>query len=299
MVLYFCSVRQDFLRSVRSVRGGHSAVLGVCQPGVYRDSRCLNGRCWLACGPLARCYVGNSDVDLAVARDGNLYFATMLFDRDAGEGRLITIGVSRDIGASWGWTTLSRTRFDDRPWVEVAPDGTAHVIWNDGSGVSHAVSRDRGATWMEMDRIHDQGGSSHLAIGPSGELAVRIAPLSASGNKFHAGVDLIAVSSDARRLLAEASRPGRARLVPRPRGAREHTPMGRAAGLGPSRPALLAMDRQDGRAVGAVEGSWHELEDVGGRTGSPTGLFPLSGRHWFPTSWLRPGSRRPTRTCAT
>ena len=140
--------------------------------------------------------VGNSDVDLAVATDGTLYFASMLFDRTTFEGRQIAIGVSTDAGSTWRWTTLSQQRFDDRPWVEVAPDGTTHVIWNDGSGVSHVSSRDRGATWTRPARIHDKGGSSHLAVGPSGEVAVRITPASASGNKFDEGVELIAVSTD-------------------------------------------------------------------------------------------------------
>lgn len=139
---------------------------------------------------------GNSDVDLAVASDGTLYFVSMTFDRATNEGRQIAIGASTDTGASWRWTTLSKVRFDDRPWVEVAPDGVAHVIWNDGSGVSHGTSRDRGATWTSAARIHDKGGSSHLAIGPAGELAVRITPFSASGNKYDEGVDLIAVSTD-------------------------------------------------------------------------------------------------------
>jgi hypothetical protein len=140
--------------------------------------------------------IGNSDVDLAVAPDGTLYFASMLYDRTANEGQQIAICVSSDVGASWRWTTVSKTRFDDRPWIEVAPDGTAHAIWNDGSGISWTVSRDRGATWTEMERIHDKGGSSHFAIGPAGELAVRITPLSASGNKYDEGLDLIAVSTD-------------------------------------------------------------------------------------------------------
>lgn len=139
---------------------------------------------------------GNSDVDLAVARDGTLYFATMGFDRAAGEGTHIAIGTSPDAGATWLWHELSHDRFDDRPWVEVAPDGTAHVIWNDGSGVSHAVSADRGATWSERARVHPQGGSSHLAIGPAGEVAVRVTPLSASGNTYQEGVELVAVSAD-------------------------------------------------------------------------------------------------------
>ena len=67
-----------------------------------------------------------------MAADGTLYFASMTFDRTVDEGRGIAIGASADAGATWTWTALSKTRFDDRPWVEVAPDGTAHVIWNDG-----------------------------------------------------------------------------------------------------------------------------------------------------------------------
>ena len=139
--------------------------------------------------------IGNSDVDLAVATDGTLYFVVMSYNRKSEEGTGVAVGVSRDRGSTWKWTTLSRNRFDDRPWVEVAPDGTAHVVWNDG-GVNHRSSTDRGATWSSVTRVHPQGCSSHLAIGPHGELAVRVTPLSASGNKFDEGVDLIAVSTD-------------------------------------------------------------------------------------------------------
>jgi len=140
--------------------------------------------------------IGNSDVDLAVAPDGTLYFITMLYDRTASEGRQVSVAASSDIGKTWSWVLLSKKRFDDRPWVEVAPDGTAHAIWNDGSGVTHSFSKDRGISWSNPFRIHPQGGSSHLAVGPKGEVAVRITPRSASGNKFHAGVDLIAISAD-------------------------------------------------------------------------------------------------------
>ncbi len=140
--------------------------------------------------------IGNSDVDLAVARDGTIYFVSMAFDRSVGQGTEIAIGVSHDVGATWHWSSLSKVRFVDRPWVAVAPDGTVHVIWNDGHGVAHAVSRDAGATWIEMSRVTTVGGSSHLAVGPHGELAVRIAPISASGNKFDSGVDQIAVSTN-------------------------------------------------------------------------------------------------------
>jgi Tol biopolymer transport system component len=146
--------------------------------------------------PRAQGAVGNSDMDLAVAPDGTIYFVTLFFDVEKYEGRQVSVGVSKDVGATWTWTLLSKTRFDDRPWVKVAPDGTAHVIWNDGAGVCHAVSLDGGLTWTERERIHPQGGSSHLAMGPNGEMAVRITPPSASGNRYDEGVDLIAVSTD-------------------------------------------------------------------------------------------------------
>ena len=140
--------------------------------------------------------VGDSDVDLAIAPDGTLFFVNMGFDRKAREGTHIAIGVSRDLGATWRWTLLSKNRFDDRPWVKVAADGTAHVIWNDGNGIRYVVSRDGGVTWIQRPRIYPQGGSSHLAVGPNKEVAVRVTPLSASGFKFNEGVDLIAISVD-------------------------------------------------------------------------------------------------------
>lgn len=45
--------------------------------------------------------IGNSDVALAVAHDGTLYFANLLFDRDMNEGREVSVGVSPD-GARLG-----------------------------------------------------------------------------------------------------------------------------------------------------------------------------------------------------
>lgn len=148
-------------------------------------------------GTEAQGAVGNSDVDLAVAPDGTLYFVSLTFDNAAREGRQVAVGVSHDGGATWHWTLVSRTRFDDRPWVKVAPDGTAHIIWNDGHGVSHSVSRDGGMTWRQAGRVSDHGGSSHLAIGPHGELAVRIVPPAASGNQCDTGADFVSVSTDA------------------------------------------------------------------------------------------------------
>ncbi|MGA8506417.1 MAG: tetratricopeptide repeat protein [Candidatus Sulfotelmatobacter sp.] len=152
--------------------------------------------------------IGNSDVDLAVSRDGTLYFVTMGFDNKAFEGKHVAIGVSRDSGNTWHWTMLSKKRFDDRPWVAVEPNGAAHVIWNDGNGVYHTVSRDRGVTWSPAQLIHPQGGSAHLAVGPKGELAVRITPASASGNKIEPGVELVAVSTDGGNTWEKHSVPG-------------------------------------------------------------------------------------------
>jgi hypothetical protein len=140
--------------------------------------------------------MGNSDVDLAMGPDGTLYFISMGFSWQTFEGERIAIGVSSDEGANWTWTVVSEDRYDDRPWIEVAPDGTAHAIWNDGAGINHVVSTDNGHTWEELDRVHPAGGSSHLAIGPAGELAVRVTPLSASGHRYDEGLELIAVSDD-------------------------------------------------------------------------------------------------------
>jgi hypothetical protein len=177
-------------------------------PGLWRSrDRCAT---WenVNVGSKATGAIGDSDVDLAVGRSDTLYFVTMGFDPKVMEGTFVSIGVSKDRGVTWSWKTLSKNRFDDRPWVGVAPDGTAHVIWNDGSGVRHAVSRDDGATWTVGPRIHDEGGSSHLAIGPNGEVAVRITPASASGNKFTPGVDLIAVSRDGGKTWQKHVAPG-------------------------------------------------------------------------------------------
>ena len=157
-------------------------------------------------GTKANGAAGNSDPDLAVARDGTLYFVTHIHDRE--KGNQINVGVRKDAGATWKWTPLSKTRFDDRPWVEVAPDGTAHVIWNDGAGVCHAVSRDGGLTWTKAARIHPQGGSSHMAVGPNGEVAVRVTPTSAAGPKYDEGVDLIAVSADGGMIWRKEPAPG-------------------------------------------------------------------------------------------
>ncbi len=189
---------------------GYSQAAGEADspPRLFRSRD--GGSSWSAVdvGSAEQGAVGNSDVDLAVAPDGTLYFLTMGFDRTTSTGTHVAVGVSHDVGESWTWTWLSEDRFDDRPWISVAPNGAAHVIWNDGSGVSHAVSEDGGHTWTERDRIHPLGGSSHLAVGPAGELAVRITPLSASGNRFDADVEIIATSNDGGSTWAKQTPPG-------------------------------------------------------------------------------------------
>ena len=158
-----------------------------------------NGATWsrVDLGPSAEGAIGNSDMDLAVAPDGTLYYVSMTFVNSIGEGQQIAIGVSRDVGETWSWNVLSKHRFDDRPWVDVAPDGTVHVIWNDGEGVQHVVSHDAGATWSQPALVYLHAGSSDLAVGPNGELAIRLIPWAASHNFRNPEVDAIAISTDA------------------------------------------------------------------------------------------------------
>jgi hypothetical protein len=206
--------------------------------------------------------IGNSDVDLAVARDGTIYFVTMGFDLKKQEGTHIAVGVSRDGGSTWHWTTLSQNRFDDRPWVAVAPDGTAHVIWNDGTGVYHTLSHNRGATWSKPQRIHAKGGSSHLAVGPHGEIAVRVVPISASGNKYDEGVDLIETSTDEGSTWQE-------RRVP---GERDWAPLSTPGAI-PRWVEPVAWDE-----TGALYLLWTDLKGLWlGRSGD-------RGQHW--SKWL-------------
>jgi hypothetical protein len=181
---------------------------GEDTPSLWRSND--DGRTWKSVdvGALQDGAVGNSDTDLAVAPDGTIYLAEMSFDRDKGEGLQMSVAASRDSGATWKWSMLSRRRFDDRPWIEVSADGVPHMIWNDGNGVSHFVSRDRGASWTEGPRIFPGGGSSHLAISPTGPIAVRIVPLEASGNRVRPGVDFIEVSEDGGRTWTPRNAPG-------------------------------------------------------------------------------------------
>lgn len=168
------------------------------------------GRTWsrLNLGSESDGAIGNSDVDLAVDSAGTIYFVQMGFDRSVGKGTSIAMAVSRDVGQTWKWQMLSREPFVDRPWVEVAPDGAAHVIWNDTAGVHYTKSTDKGATWSPARLIHNKGGSSHLAVGPRGEVAVRIAPIAASGNKLDEGTDLIAISTDGGATWQKRDAPG-------------------------------------------------------------------------------------------
>jgi hypothetical protein len=157
---------------------------------------------------------GNSDVDLAAGPHGALYFVALTYDPKLAEGKRVSVGVSENEGRTWRWTTLSRARFDDRPWVAVTPDGAAHVVWSDEFGVYHSVSHDHGATWSTPKRISSEGGSSDLAAGPNGELAVRVIPLSAGGAKYAAEADFLAISTDGGATWRKRKVPGQRNWTP-------------------------------------------------------------------------------------
>ncbi|MEM6319507.1 MAG: hypothetical protein AAF960_17680 [Bacteroidota bacterium] len=148
--------------------------------------------------------IGNSDVDLFIDQRGIIYLLSMTytkvpenlegFDFSTMKGERITVGVSQDEGITWNWHTISENAYDDRPWITASTDGTLHIVWNDGKGVHHASSKDQGTTWRKNTDISTKGGSSFLASGPNGQLAVRVAPLSASGFQFDKEVDHIQLS---------------------------------------------------------------------------------------------------------
>lgn len=182
---------------------------GASTPGLWRSADA--GTTWarVEIGTEADGAVGNSDVDLAIGSDGTVYMITLSFDSQAFEGTGIAVGVGRDGGSEWTWTSLSEDRFDDRPWIAAAPDGTVHAVWSDGQGISYAASTDGGLSWEERPRIHASGGASHLAVGAGGEIAVRIAPGAAAGQQIDEDTDYIAVSTDGGQSWQLSVPPGR------------------------------------------------------------------------------------------
>lgn len=73
--------------------------------------------------------IGNSDVDLAVGRDDTLYFVTMSFDIRVNEGTRVTVGVSKDKGATWwaGCGPDSRESRCREDMAEVCSAGSARL----------------------------------------------------------------------------------------------------------------------------------------------------------------------------
>ena len=160
---------------------------------------------------------GNSDVDLVIDEDGTIYFLTMKYTRIPKDttgfdwdmkGEHIAVGISMDEGLNWDWQYLSQNELDDRPWIVIDSEGSAHVIWNDGNGVHYRTSRDKGVSWEQQQDISPKGGSSHFAAGPNGQLAVRISSNSASGRHFDAGLDLMMISTDNGQTWDEVQPPG-------------------------------------------------------------------------------------------
>lgn len=162
---------------------------------------------------------GNSDVDLFIDKEGNIYFLCMTytkvpedrsnFDFSTLKGQQITLGVSRDVGKTWKWQHISKNDYDDRPWITSTTNGDLHIIWNDGSGIFHSISKDKGETWQSLPKVFQKGGSSFLANGPNGQLAVRVSPLSASGVRKDKEVDMIRFSPDNGNTWTDVTIPGK------------------------------------------------------------------------------------------
>lgn len=174
---------------------------------------------WVNIGTQEDGAIGNSDVDLFIDGKGNIYLLSMTytiipkedienFDYSTTKGERVVVGISRDVGASWTWETISENDYDDRPWITATTDGTVHIIWNDGSGVHRSISKDNGASWEKVEDISSVGGSSFLANGANGQLAVRVTPLSASGFQRDPGVDFIKLSLDNGVSWSDVSIPG-------------------------------------------------------------------------------------------
>lgn len=152
---------------------------------------------------------GNSDIDLSVGPDGALYLVSMGFNRETKQGTHIAMGVSASAGKSWDWQFLSQNRLDDRPWIVVGSDAVAHAVWNGSAGVRYTRSKDRGQSWSAPQSIAMRGGSSHLAVGEDGRLAVRVSPIGASANTFDEEADYLLVSADNGATWTQRALPGR------------------------------------------------------------------------------------------
>ncbi len=161
---------------------------------------------------------GNSDVDLMIDDEGNIYLLSMTytkfpenlegFDFSTVKGSQVTLGISRDEGETWKWQYISQRDYDDRPWITESSNGILHIIWNDGKGVHYSTSTDKGVTWQSQKDVYPKGGSSFLSAGKEGRLAVRVAPLSASGAKIDKEVDLARISMDQGQSWADITIPG-------------------------------------------------------------------------------------------
>ncbi len=234
-------------------------------PSLWRSDD--NGHSWSSVdvGTHADGAYGNSDVELAVGPDSALYFLNMSFDRQKLEGTRIDVATSRDGGSSWQWQQLSDTRLVDRPWIDVSPDNSAHAIWNDGAGIAHVRSTDGGRSWTELSRVHSMGGSSHMAVGPQGEVAVRVAPLSVSGNSFNAGEDWLFVSTDRGEKLGQAHAAGDEGLA----GDARHD--GRSADLERGRPSRAGWSRSPGTPRGRCSASGDTTTGCGSRARATRG----------------------------
>ena len=134
--------------------------------------------------------IGNSDVDLTVGPDGAIYFRehglrSERARRHARGDRGESATSARPGRGVWSRRPSSTTGRGSR----IAPEGTAHAIWNDGAGISLCGQRAMVASELARSAIGFTPRAARVIWRSvrAGELAVRISPIAASGNRFERG----------------------------------------------------------------------------------------------------------------
>ena len=132
-----------------------------------------------------------SDSVIAFGPDNTVYYSSLIFNDDTGNGleSAIVNNTSTDGGKTWGPLTVVQddpgAGLNDKNWV-VVDNGTegghhhgrVYVVWDRVAGVTAKYSDDRGATWVPASPVYTpniylaQGISAFPVVKPNGDLFV-------------------------------------------------------------------------------------------------------------------------------